>query len=232
MIDSDPHAVYRYPVSDIGDQDEAPEGIMPSQTVGPYVHIGLTTPGAEDMVDEHSMSFSPDEVIDVTFSVTDGAGERVKDAMIEIWQADGQGIYPSPLDERSDEGSLKGWNPLLGAGIGRGMADGRGEVTFRTRRPGAAPAELDTAAGTEGDTEASHLKVGVFARGILERLYTRAYFPGEDQRDDRDGDPVLAVVPEDRRERLIMQQESENSYRMDIVLQHEDATAETPFFRI
>ncbi|MEJ6549047.1 protocatechuate 3,4-dioxygenase subunit alpha [Corynebacterium sp. USCH3] len=237
MIDSDPKGQYRYPVSDIKDQDEAPQGIMPSQTVGPYVHIGLTTPGAENLVDEESMSFAAGDVVDVTFSVTDGAGHRVKDAMIELWQADGQGIYPSPLDERSDEGSLKGWNPLLGAGIGRGMADDNGEVTFRTRRPGSTPT-TSGASGTTGtsaaggDTEAPHLKVGVFARGILERLYTRAYFPGDELGDDLGADPVLAVVPEDRRARLVLAEDGENAYRMDIVLQHDDASAETPFFRV
>ena len=226
MIDSDPTGPFRYPAPAVRDQDDAPFGIMPSQTVGPYVHIGLTTPGAENMVDEDAMSFAAGEIVEVTFSVTDGAGHRVKDAMIELWQADAQGIYPSPLDERSDEGSLKGWNPLLGAGVGRGMADEDGEVTFRTRRPGATPAEAGEAA-----TEAPHLKVSVFARGILERLYTRAYFPAEGD-SDLATDPVLAVVPEDRRSRLVMEQVAEDSYRMDIVLQHEDATAETPFFRV
>ncbi len=225
MIDSDPKGPFRYPVSDIKDQDEAPQGIMPSQTVGPYVHIGLTTPGAENLIDEGSMSFAAGDVIEVTFSVTDGAGHRVKDAMIELWQADGNGIYPSPLDERSDEGSLKGWNPLLGAGIGRGMVDDSGEVTFRTRRPGATPASTGEA---DVDVEAPHLKVGVFARGILERLYTRAYFPGDELGDD----PVLAAVPEARRGRLVLTEDGENSYRMDIVLQHDDASAETPFFRV
>ncbi|MEY8567383.1 protocatechuate 3,4-dioxygenase subunit alpha [Corynebacterium sp.] len=223
MIDSDPKGPYRYPVSDIRDQDEAPQGIMPSQTVGPYVHIGLTTPGAENLVDEESASFAEGDVVEVTFSVTDGAGHRVKDAMIELWQADGDGIFPSPYDERSDEGSLKGWNPLLGAGIGRGFVDDTGEVTFRTRRPGATPVAVGDSA-----EEAPHLKVGVFARGILERLYTRAYFPDQDRADD----PVLAVVPENRRDLLVLTQEGENSYRMDIVLQHEDASAETPFFRV
>lgn len=231
MIDSDPTGPFRYPVSDIKDQDEAPQGIMPSQTVGPYVHIGLTTPGAENLIDEDAMSFAAGDVIEVTFSVTDGAGHRVKDAMIELWQADGDGIYPSPLDERSDEGSLKGWNPLLGAGIGRGMVDDDGEVTFRTRRPGATPASTDGATD-QATQEAPHLKVGVFARGILERLYTRAYFPGAELGENLDEDPVLAVVPEDRRARLVLTEESTNAYRMDIVLQHDDASAETPFFQV
>lgn len=228
MIDSDPKGQYRYPVSDITDQNEAPAGIMPSQTVGPYVHIGLTTPGAEVMIDEQAFSFGTDEVVDITFSVTDGAGHRVKDAMIELWQADGEGIYPSPLDERSDDGSLKGWNPLLGSGIGRGMVDDVGEVTFRTRRPGTSPAGSVGTPGTEdtAEIETPHLKIGLFARGILERLYTRAYFP----ENDNDPDPVLNVVPEGRRDSLILRKESETAYRMDIVLQHEDAALETPFF--
>ncbi|MGV0870313.1 protocatechuate 3,4-dioxygenase subunit alpha [Corynebacterium kalidii] len=234
MIDSDPNGPYRYPVSDIKDQDEAPRGIMPSQTVGPYVHIGLTMPGAENLLDDEADTTggAAADAVEVTFSVTDGAGHRVKDAMIELWQADGDGIYPSPYDERSDEDSATGWNPQLGAGIGRGFVDDEGEVTFRTRRPGAAP----VAVGDSG-IEAPHLKVGVFARGIVERLYTRAYFPAADGADGADSaalaaDPVLAVVPEDRRGLLVLTQEGESSYRMDIVLQHDDATAETPFFRV
>ena len=74
MIDSDPDGPFRYPVSDVRDQDEAEPGITPSQTVGPYVHIGLTWDGAEDMVP----AGTPDsDVLEAPFTVTDGAGHRV-----------------------------------------------------------------------------------------------------------------------------------------------------------
>lgn len=215
MIDSDPNGPFRYPVSDIRDQDEAPAGIMPSQTVGPYVHIGLTWPGAENMVEEGT-----DGAVEVTFRVTDGAGHLIKDAMIEIWQAGPDGIYPSPLDPRAGaDAGREGFR-----GLGRGMADSEtGEVTFRTLRPGAA-------SDGDGGTEAPHLKVGIFARGMLERLYTRMYFP--EQTDANAADAVLQAVPADRRALLVAAAEGGDAYRMEIVMQHEDATRETPFFAL
>lgn len=214
MIDSDPNGPFRYPVSDIRDQDEAEPGIMPSQTVGPYVHIGLTWPGAENLVAEGT-----DGAVEVTFRVIDGAGHLIKDAMIEIWQAGPDGVYPSPLDPRAGEDAgREGFR-----GLGRGMVGETGEVTFRTLRPGAAPAP-------EGGTEAPHLKVGVFARGMLERLYTRMYFP--EQADANAADPVLTVVPADRRALLVAADDGADAYRMDIVMQHGDPTRETPFFAL
>lgn len=215
MIDSDPNGPFRYPVSDIRDQDEAPAGITPSQTVGPYVHIGLTWPGAENMVPEDT-----DGAIEVTFRVTDGAGHLVKDAMIEIWQARPDGVYPSPLDPRAGEDAgREGFR-----GLGRGMCDSEtGEVTFRTVRPGAA-------SDGAGGTEAPHLKVGVFARGMLERLYTRMYFP--EQADANATDEVLRFVPSDRRGLLVAATDGVDTYRMDIVMQHGDAARETPFFAL
>lgn len=214
MIDSDPNGPYRYPVSDIRDQDEAAPGIMPSQTVGPYVHIGLTWPGAENMVAEDA-----DGAVEVTFRITDGAGHLIKDAMVEIWQADENGVYPSPLDPRAgDDAGREGFR-----GLGRGMCGETGEVTFRTVRPGAVPAP-------DGGTEAPHLKVGVFARGMLERLYTRMYFPEQDEANG--ADPVLAVVPEERRPLLVATADGADAYRMDIVMQHEDPRHETPFFAL
>lgn len=212
MIDSNPDGPFRYPVSDIRDQNEAPAGITPSQTVGPYVHIGLTWDGANKMVPEESA-----DAVDVTFSVTDGAGEKVKDAMIEIWQSDAAGLYQSPLDPRvGDAASAEGFR-----GLGRGMADDNGEVAFRTLVPGAVD--------VNDETEAPHFKVSVFARGILERLYTRAYLPDTGELAD---DPVLASVPENRREALILKRDGEGAYRFDVVLKHEDAAVETPFFRL
>lgn len=214
MIDSDPNGPFRYPVSDIRDQDEAGFGLTPSQTVGPYVHIGLTWDGGEEMVPAGTPG-----AIDVAFTITDGAGHLIEDAMIEIWQADADGVYPSPLDERAGEDAgRQGFR-----GLGRGMVDDNGDLSFRTIRPGATPT-------TDGGTEAPHLKVGIFARGMLERLYTRLYFP--EQTEANAADPVLAVVPEDRRDLLIATAEGQDSYRMTVVMQHEDPTRETPFFAL
>ncbi|MBZ8178290.1 protocatechuate 3,4-dioxygenase subunit alpha [Corynebacterium poyangense] len=202
MIDNMKTGEFRYHQSAITDQDEAEWGITPSQTVGPYVHIGLTREGSEIMVDP-----TDPNAIEVTISVTDGAGEPIADAMIEIWQTNCAGIYNSPLDPDCDQASPEGFR-----GLGRGMVNDAGEVTFTTLKP-----------GSRGQ-EAAHFKVGVFARGMLERLYTRMYLA-----DESATDPVLEIVPEERRH-LLIAQEVPGGYRFDIQVQHEDPTKETPFF--
>lgn len=206
-IDSDPHNEMRWEVSSITDQDEAEPGITPSQTVGPYVHIGLTNEGSEQLVEPGT-----DGAVEVTFTVTDGDGNPISDAMIELWQADETGVFNSPLDPRTgDQATAEGFR-----GLGRGMVDDKSAVTFTTLVPGAHDAE-----------EAPHIKVGVFARGMLERLYTRLYFPDN----DNSRDPVLNSVPESRRP-LLIAEKTEAGYRLDIVVQHENADQETPFFGI
>lgn len=195
MIDTHKTGEFRYEVSDIRDQDEAEFGITPSQTVGPYVHIGLTLENSEIIATEG-------DTVEVTFSVIDGNGDPVADAMIEIWQTRPDGTY------NTDE--VEGFR-----GLGRGMVDETGTVTFTTLRPGAT------------EEEAAHLKVGVFARGMLERLYTRLYFPDN----DNSADPVLELVDAARRD-LLIAEPVDGGYRKTIVMQHADPGKETPFFRV
>lgn len=195
MIDTHKTGEFRYEVSDIRDQDEAEFGITPSQTVGPYVHIGLTLEDSEIIATEG-------DTIEVTLSVVDGNGDPVADAMIEIWQTRPDGTY------NTDE--VEGFR-----GLGRGMVDETGTVTFTTLRPGAT------------EEEAAHLKVGVFARGMLERLYTRLYFP----ENDNSSDPVLELVDAARRD-LLIAEPVDGGYRKTIVMQHADPGKETPFFRV
>lgn len=195
MIDTHKTGEFRYEVSDIRDQDEAEFGITPSQTVGPYVHIGLTLEDSEIIATEG-------DTIEVTLSVVDGNGDPVADAMIEIWQTRPDGTY------NTDE--VEGFR-----GLGRGMVDETGTVTFTTLRPGAT------------EEEAAHLKVGVFARGMLERLYTRLYFP----ENDNSSDPVLELVDAARRD-LLIAEPVDGGYRKTIVMQHADPEKETPFFRV
>ena len=195
MIDTHKTGEFRYEVSDIRDQDEAEFGITPSQTVGPYVHIGLTLEDSEIIATEG-------DTVEVTFSVIDGNGDPVADAMIEIWQTRPDGTY------NTDE--VEGFR-----GLGRGMVDETGSVTFTTLRPGAT------------EEEAAHLKVGGFARGMLERLYTRLYFP----ENDNSSDPVLELVDAARRD-LLIAEPVDGGYRKTIVMQHADPGKETPFFRV
>lgn len=202
MIDTGKNGEFRYEQSTIVDQDEAEFGITPSQTVGPYVHIGLTLEGAEHLVEPGSKG-----AISFTVAATDGNGDPISDAMFELWQADEQGVHNSDLDpRRTQAATVDGFR-----GLGRAMANEKGEATFTTVIPGAF------------DDEAPHFKIGLFARGILERLYTRAYLPEV----DLSSDPVLAVVPQERRE-LLVAQKTDDGFRFDIKVQAE--TNETPFF--
>lgn len=196
MIDTHKTGEFRYEVSDIRDQDEAEFGITPSQTVGPYVHIGLTLEGSEVIAP------AGEDTVEVSFTVLDGNGDPVADAMIEIWQTRPDGTY------NTDE--VEGFR-----GLGRGMVDETGSVTFTTLLPGAT------------EEEAPHLKVGVFARGMLERLYTRLYFPDN----DNSADPVLQLVDAARRD-LLVAEPVDGGFRKTIVMQHADPEKETPFFRV
>ncbi|MFP7364252.1 protocatechuate 3,4-dioxygenase subunit alpha [Corynebacterium callunae] len=202
MIDTGKNGEFRYEQTTIVDQNEAEFGITPSQTVGPYVHIGLTLEGAEYLV-------APDAegAIKLTVSATDGNGDPIADAMFELWQAGPDGVHNSDLDpSRTEPATVDGFR-----GLGRAMANANGEATFTTLVPGAFK------------DEAPHFKIGLFARGILERLYTRAYLPGT----HLSSDPVLQAVPAERRDLLVATQ-TEDGYRFDIAVQ--SATNETPFF--
>lgn len=209
MIDTGKTGEFRYDVSDVRDQDETTPGITPPQTVGPYVHIGLTLDGAELMATD-----ADGETVEVSFTVFDGSGAPIADAMIELWQARADGTFNAPNDPRTGSAATaEGFR-----GLGRGMVDPTGTVTFTTVVPGRIDAD-----------QAPHLNVGVFARGMLERLYTRLYFPENAQANA--ADPVYASVPEERRE-LLVATKTDGGYHLDIHVQHEDASAETPFFRI
>jgi protocatechuate 3,4-dioxygenase alpha subunit len=140
--------------------------------------------------------------------VIDGDGELVTDAMLEIWQADGEGRFPGADPALS--------NPRF-KGFGRCECDAEGRFSFRTVKPGRVP-------GPNGAMQAPHLDVGVFARGILRRLFTRIYFEGEA---GNESDPILKLVPADRRSTVIARRAGADLYKLDIRLQGEN---ETVFF--
>jgi protocatechuate 3,4-dioxygenase alpha subunit len=146
-----------------------------SQTVGPFFHFGLTTNAALGRVAPADVR---GERILLRIRVLDGDDQPLSDAMIEVYQADAAGRYGQP-----------GFD-----GFGRLATDEAGLCTFDTIRPGAVSTEA--AAGPE----ASHINVCVFARGLLRHLHTRIYFDGDA---DLDRDPILLLVPADRRGTLI-----------------------------
>ncbi|NIL87080.1 Protocatechuate 3,4-dioxygenase alpha chain [Rhodococcus fascians] len=211
---TDPEFAPRYPVVTGADFTTAPFGQTPSQTVGPYVHIGLLWPDGQDVVPPGTA-----EAITLTFTLVDGARQPVSDAMIETWQADSDGRFDHPDDPRGAVAPrVAGFR-----GFGRAFADARGTMTITTIKPGPLPAENDL-------VEAPHIDVGIFARGMLERVVTRMYFP--DETESNEIDPVLSALPADKRARLVATT-VDGGYHLDIVLQNTDPDGdETPFFAL
>ena len=195
----------------------------PSQTAGPYVHIG-TTP---NFVGIHGV-FGKDlwsgplyteetkgERITIRGTVIDGSGTPLRDALVEIWQADAEGLYNSPGETRGQaDPSFLGW--------GRCPADmGSGEFVFETIKPGCVPFK-------DGRPMAPHITVWIVARGINIGLHTRMYFPEEDAANA--ADPVLGRIElKNRIPTLIAARQADGSYRFDIHLQ---GPHETVFFDI
>ena len=183
----------------------------PSQTAGPYVHIGCIpsfagNPGIyhEDLglcaIEDGALG----DKITITGSMYDGTGWALRDAMLESWQADAAGIYPGQ----------PGADPAVN-GFCRFAADkDSGEYTLRTVKPG--PTRL-----RDGRLQAPHIAVWITARGINIGLLTRIYFEDEDNA----ADPVLnAIEQRPRADTLIAKKTGPGQYRFDIRLQGADET--------
>ncbi len=169
---------------------------LPSQTVGPFFHFGLTTNAAQGRLAGAQVQ---GEHIRLRFTLLDGEGVPVPDGMLELWQADAVGRY----------------NPPDFCGFGRLATDWEGKCTFETIRPGRVP-------DGEGGCQAAHISVSVFARGLLGRLCTRVYFAGDPALAE---DPVLALVPEGRRPTLLARWHAEAGvWEFEIHLQGENET--------
>ena len=192
----------------------------PSQTGGPYVHIGLLPQQANIEVFENNFNNqlvkenTLGERIRLEGQVFDGLGLPLRDVLIEIWQADANGVYPSAADIQGKvvDPNFLGW--------GRTGADFEtGFWSFNTIKPGAVP-------GRKGTTQAPHIALIIFARGITIGLNTRVYF--EDEAEANAQDPVLKGIEwAPRRQTLIAKREERDGevvYRFDIRVQGEDET--------
>jgi protocatechuate 3,4-dioxygenase alpha subunit len=203
------------------------EIITPSQTVGPFFAYGLTPKGRCQWDPNGSYSWketvgadlvTPDvsgSKIRIEGRITDGDGQPINDAMIEIWQADAQGRYAHPRDDRARPNAKF-------KGFGRSATDKDGVYSFDTAKPGPVP-------GPGGKLQAPHIVFCIFSRGMLRQVYTRLYFSDEAA---NAADPILALVPEDRRGTLMARKQARGGpalYRFDIRLQGEN---ETVFFDI
>lgn len=195
----------------------------PSQTAGPYVHIGLA-PGAAGF-DIYRQELGWDiagpnakgERIRVEGIVMDGMGSPIKDVMLEVWQANADGNYAHPEGGGEVEDGFRGW--------GRVITDfNTGEWGFDTVKPG-------SCRGRNVGIQAPHLNLWIVARGINVGLNTRMYFDDESEANSKD--PVLNLIEwENRRATLIARRtdrDGKTVYRFDIKVQGED---ETVFFDV
>lgn len=191
----------------------------PSQTAGPYVHIGLV-PNKLGIggIYPHDLGESPisegakGERIKITGTVQDGAGMVMRDALIESWQADAEGIYSANDPRGAGDPNVSGWARII--------ADfDSGEWTLDTIKPGRVPAPT-------GQLMAPHISLWVVARGINLGLNTRIYFEDE----ENDSCPILAKIEHrPRMNTLIAKKTGAGEYRFDIILQGEN---ETVFFDV
>jgi protocatechuate 3,4-dioxygenase alpha subunit len=183
----------------------------PSQTVGPYFQIGTDDGfiGPELVAPEHPGALR------LFGFVSDGEGAPVKDAMIEIWQANAAGRYAHPEDARADVPLEDGFD-----GFGRAFTDDDGRYELVTVKPGGVP-------GRNGARQAPHIEVSVFARGLLKRLVTRVYFP--DETEANAADPVLSSIEDPAARAGLVAVADGGGLRFDIKLQGD---SETTFFAV
>ena len=168
----------------------------PGQTVGPFFGYALPFDRGADLV-------PPGSPGSIRFHgvVTDGDGAPVPDALLEIWQADADGTVPTATGALHRDGwTFTGW--------GRAATDDEGHYSFSTVPPGAV-----------NPGAAPFILMTIFARGLLNRLFTRAYLPG----DHLAADPLLASLPAERRDTLIAVRD-DRGLRFDVSLQGPDET--------
>lgn len=180
----------------------------PAQTAGPYWHIGMapSAAGLDAGIAEiaNVLTFDDGEPIVIEGLIRDGEGAPVTDALIELWQADAQGVYDT--DGHS--------------GFGRAICDlDTGQWRFETIKPGATPYGDDR-------MQAPHVSLLIHARGLNIHLHTRMYFADEEAANA--DDPLLNAIDDpDRRETLIAAQEEGGDtpvYRFEISLQGDNET--------
>ncbi|WP_288194729.1 protocatechuate 3,4-dioxygenase subunit alpha [uncultured Phyllobacterium sp.] len=193
----------------------------PSQTAGPYVHIGCT-PNFSGITGVYDTDLGVAMVNDKTLGehvtlrgrIFDGTGTPLRDALVEIWQADAAGLYNSPSEMRGTaDVNFTGW--------GRCPTDMEtGEYVFETIRPGRVPYK-------DGRLMAPHVTLWIVARGINIGLQTRLHFADEEAANAED--PVLQRIEHRNRVPTLLARKDGSTFHFDIHLQGEK---ETVFFDI
>jgi protocatechuate 3,4-dioxygenase alpha subunit len=184
-------------------------GTTPSQTVGPYFAIGLPWDVGPEAVPAQTPG-----AIRIRGTVYDGEGTPVPDFLLETWQADPDGRF-ADMHGYGGRSEVEGFR-----GFARyGLEDGDGNFEIVTLKPG-------RVAGLGETTQAPHIAVSLFARGMLNRVITRIYFADEEQANA--ADPVLRRVPAERRATLLAHPTADG-YAIDLRIQGE---GETVFFSV
>jgi protocatechuate 3,4-dioxygenase alpha subunit len=193
----------------------------PSQTAGPYVHIGCVPNFSgilgvypEDLGSSMVNDKTKGERITIRGNVVDGSGSLLRDALLEIWQADADGLYNSPSEMRGTaDPNFTGW--------GRSPTDMQtGEYVFHTIKPGKVPFR-------DGRPMAPHVTFWIVARGINLGLQTRMYFG--DEKEANEADPILSRIEHRVRVPTLIAGRKGDTYTFDIHLQGD---RETIFFDI
>jgi protocatechuate 3,4-dioxygenase, alpha subunit len=183
--------------------------LTPFSTVGPFFKLLVRDrpEGTDCLISEATRG----ERITISGRLIAGDGTGIDDGLVEIWQADAHGRHHHLEDPNSGDA-----DPAF-SGFGRAATGTGGAFSFRTIRPGLVP-------GPNGEPQAPHILVSVMARGVMSRCWTRMYFEGEPLNET---DPVLQLVPAERRDTLIARRRDDGEYAFNIVLQGDN---ETVFF--
>lgn len=195
----------------------------PSQTAGPYVHIGMTPNfcGITGVIDADlgGTMLTPDTIgqrINITGRVIDGSGAPVGDAVLEIWQADSEGSFAGPMSHNSNSvPAFTGW--------GRQPTQPDGSFAFDTIKPG-------RVVGPDGKPMAPHVSLWIVARGINIGLQTRLYFA--DEAEANAGDYVLNKIMDPRRRETLIARREDGAVPRYILDIHLQGDKETVFFDI
>jgi protocatechuate 3,4-dioxygenase alpha subunit len=169
----------------------------PGQTVGPFFGFALPYKGSSELV-----PVGHPDAVRLHGRVLDGAGQPVPDALVELWQPDPTGAVSRLAGSLVRDAGF--------TGFGRAETDRAGQYEFATMAP-----------GSMGEGAARYFALAVFARGLLDRLHTRAYLPGQDA--ERAGDRLLGSIAPDRRDTLVARA-GDDGFEFDIRLQGEDET--------
>jgi protocatechuate 3,4-dioxygenase alpha subunit len=183
--------------------------LTPFSTVGPFFKLLVRDrpEGTDCLISEATRG----ERITISGRLIAGDGTGVNDGLVEIWQADASGLYHHPEDPNGRDA-----DPAF-SGFGRAATAAGGAFTFRTIKPGVVP-------GPKDEKQAPHILVSIMARGVMSRCWTRIYFEGEPLNVT---DPILQLVPVERRDTLIASRTGEGEYAFTVILQGE---GETVFF--